>query len=329
MMKHTNHVYSVLGSIAIALVLTGCDLFIDEPIAVAGHVWVGYEPTFLARNEGWLDTRKVHLLETTSASDSLRALQDGKVDGAMLTLDETFKARASGIPLSVVMVFNISAGADMLVARSNISKLSELKGKRIGYEPSSVGDLLLAIILVQAGLSKQDVMLVPISVDKQHDAWVRNQMDAVVTYEPVASQIVEHGGVKLFDTRQTPNLIVDVLAIRSDVLDKRHSDAIRHLIAKHFKALDHLSRNPQDAAYRMSGRLGLTAEGVLAAYKGLVLPDAANNLRLLSGDSSELYKSAEDLSAIMVASGLLKQRDVIGSLIRSEYLTDDFRVSLE
>lgn len=328
MMRYSDQYFSVLGGFALALLLTGCDLFVDEPIAVAGHVWVGYEPTFLARDEGWLDTRKVHLFETISASDSLRALQDGKVDGAMLTLDETFKARASGIPLSVVMVFNISAGADMLVARSTISNLSELKGKRIGYESSSVGDLLLAVILNQAGLSKKDVKLVPISVDKQHDAWVRNQMDAVITYEPVATQIVGHGGGRLFDTRQTPNLIVDVLAIRSDVLDRRHSKAIQHLISSHFKALDHLNRNPQDAAYRMAGRLGLTAEGVLAAYKGLVLPDAANNLRLLSGDSPELYKSAKDLSAIMLASGILKKGDETGSLIRSEYLSEKYRTSL-
>lgn len=313
------------GCLAISQALTGCGWFADKPVSIAGHVWVGYEPTFLARNEGWLDSNQVRLAETRSATESLQALADGSVDGAMLTLDETFKARASGLPLSVVMVFDISAGADMLVARSPIKKIADLKGRRIGFEQSSVGELLLAVVLQEAGLSRQDVNLLPVSVDKQFDAWQQNRLDAVITYEPVASQILELGGTKLFDSRKTSNLIVDVLAIRNDVLDDSHAKAVRHLIAGHFKALDHLNRNPQDAAYRMAERLGLSADDVLAAYKGLLLPDATNNFRLLAGASPELLDSAGRLSALMVRSGLLKREDSLTSLIRADYLPVEFQ----
>ena len=125
------------GAAACAPVLPGCDGFIDLPISVASHVWVGYEPMFLARDKGWLNSQKVLLHETSSAIESLRALKEGKVQGAALTLDEMLCARADGVPLAMVLIFDISAGADMLVARPGIKTLADLKGQRIGYESSS------------------------------------------------------------------------------------------------------------------------------------------------------------------------------------------------
>ena len=311
------------SALALVAAVPSCGWDESKPIAIAAHVWVGYEPLFLACREGWLDTRQVKLLETTSATESLQAISDGRVDGAALTLDEVLKARATGLPLAVVMVFNISAGADMLVVRPGIKQLANLKGQRIGFEPSSVGELLLAEVLRAAGLTPQDVQRVPLSVDKQREAWQRKQIDAAITYEPVATQLLALGAVKLFDSRQVPNTIVDVLAIRLEVLDTAHEEAVRHLVAAHFRGLDHLRRNPQDAAYRMAGHLRVPAAEVLTAFKGLLIPDAANNLRLLAGTSPTLLASAHQLSRIMVKGRFLAQDDTLKALIRADFLPQD------
>lgn len=318
---------SGLGGLALAPTVTGCGWLAKQPISIASHVWVGYEPMFLARSEGWLDTRQVRLVETPSATESLQALAEGKVDGAALTLDEMFKARENGTPLSVVMVFDISAGADMLLARSRLARLADLKGLRIALEQSSVGALLLAEILEKAGLTREDVRLVPLSVDRHLEAWQHDEADVFITYEPVASHLLAQGAHKLFDSRQIPDTIVDVLAIRSDMLDRTHASAVRHLIATHFRALDHLTRNPQDAAYRMARRLNLHAAEVLPAFKGLLLPDATNNRRLLTGTSPPLLATARKLSSIMTRNGLLKHEDTLNSLIHAEFLPVDTTTS--
>jgi NitT/TauT family transport system substrate-binding protein len=310
-----------ISGLGLACALPGCQNQ-GKPITVAAHTWVGYEPMFLAQREGWLDEKQVRLFETTTATESMQALAEGKVDGAALTLDEVFKVRQDGQKLTVVMIYDISAGADMLLARAGIESLAGLKGQRIGYEQSSVGELLLSETLNAAGLKRDDVKLVPLSVDKHRDAWQSNALDAAVTYEPVASELLALGAHKLFDSRQIPNTIIDVLAMRTDLLES-HASAIRHLTKIHVKALDHLTRNPQDAAYRMAEHLKLKASDVMPAFKGLLLPDAAYNRRLMSGATPELLATAGKLAAVMVKNQLLKQDDSLNSLISADFLPID------
>jgi len=316
-----------LGSVCGAVLshaLAGCAGWGDEPVAIAAHVWPGYEPMFLAQREGWLDVRKVRLVESSSATDSLQALMAGRVDGAALTLDEVLKARGRGLPLSVVMVFDISAGADMLVVRPDIRQLSDLKGRTVCFEQGAVGELMLYEILRAAGLKREDVKAITLPIDWHLDAWRGGEVDAVVSYEPVASQLLARGGVRLFDSRRVPDAIVDVLAIRSDVLDRRHANAIRLLLEGCFRALVHLQHNPQDAAYRMVEHLQMARAGdVLAAFRGLVLPDLANNRRLLAGESPALLANARNLVTLMVGNGLLEREDDLASLIRPDYLPAD------
>ncbi|MBI5451402.1 MAG: ABC transporter substrate-binding protein [Gammaproteobacteria bacterium] len=308
------------SGVALAQALAGCEWLGNTPVAIAAHIWPGYEPMFLAQTEGWLDASLVQLVEASSATESMQRLVTGGVQGAALTLDEVLKARAGGVPLSVVMVFDISAGADMLLARAGIKNLADLKGRRVGVEQGAVGSLMLSHVLRDAKLTKHDIEPVAVTIDKQLDAWTRNQVDAVVTYEPVSSKLLQRGAVKLYDSRQIPDAIVDVLAVRSEALDYRHATALRHLLAAYFRAHHHVHSNPHDAAYRMAGHLGLPEGDVLAAYQGLLLPDLASNRRLLSGRPPRLLTTARAVSALMVEEGLLPRQDTLTTLINADYL---------
>jgi len=308
-----------LGGLAFARTAPGCAWLDDKPVTVAAHVWSGYEPLFLAQREGWLDARRVRLVETRSASDSMKALVNGTVEGAALTLDEALRARGNGVPLSVVMIFDISAGADMLIARAGITCIADLRGRSIGFEQGGVGALMLTEALRSAGLTHGDVKLTPLTIDQHLDAWRRNLVDACITFEPVAGRLLGLGGHNLFDSRRLPDTIVDVLAMRGDLLNRR-GNAITVLIQGHFRALEHLWQNPQDAAYRMASHMNLPAAAVLSTFKGMVLPDAANNYRLLTGESPEVLTIARKLSTLMVKNGLLKEEDSMNALILADFL---------
>jgi len=281
----------------------------SRPLKVAAHVWPGYEFMFLADEFGWLDASQVELVPTGFASESLDALLAGEVDAAALTLDEVLLAREQGVRLTIVLVFNVSAGADVVITRAQLADAQDLRDMRIGYEEGAVGALMLEKALRRAGLQLEDVVPVNLPPSAHLDAWDAGRIDALVTYEPFASHLRKKGAVVFFDSRETPNSIFDVLAVRSERLGRPRAGAVRSLLAAHFRALEHFQRNPQDASYRMAPRLGLPAAEVSAAFRGLVLPDLANNHRLLSGDPAPLLRSAAELSRLMKARGLLSRVD--------------------
>lgn len=309
-----------LSALGLLPLFPGCETLFSKPLSIAAHAWPGYEFMFLAMRENWLDKNQVNLIETRSATDSLHKLKDGQADGAALTMDELLTARFEGVALSIVLVFNVSAGADMLLGFPGINRLADIKGKRIGVEEESVSSLILHKALEAAGLSSTDIIKVPLTIADHLDAWKNQQLDAIVTYEPVASQLLADGAVKLFDSRSTPNLIVDALAVRTDRLSVSYRQAIMHLIEAHFKGLYHLNTNPQDASFRMAKHLNLPPEKVLNAYKGLVLPDLKSNHRLLSGNKPVLLQSAGHLNKVLLQTGKINRIDTLNNLIDASFL---------
>lgn len=310
---------TLLGSLACTPLLSGC-LVSPKPISLATHVWPGYEPLSLAEQMGWLDEHQIKLIHTNTFTDSIKLLEAGKIDAAGLTLDEVLRIREQGIKLAVILICDISAGADMVLAKSSIATLAALKGKRLGVEDGALGTLMQYQLLQAAGLKDEDIQVVSLGVEKQLEAWQQGKIDAAISYEPVASHLRLAGGRVIFDSRQASDLIYDVIAVHPSALDEAHSAALSHLIAAHLKALAHINSNPEDAAYRMAARFGMPADQVMSTFKGLVLPDLDNNYRLLSSTPALLLKSAAVVAEVMRKAGILHRQADLGDMIRPEYL---------
>lgn len=287
-------------------------------LILAGHPWPGYEPMFLARTLGYLPP-DLELQEAPTVHASIEAVKTGKADGAMLTMDEVLQLRDDGVPLQIVLVFDVSKGADVLLAQPRISQLSDLKGQRIGTESSALGSLMLAMVLDKAGLRPDQVQIKRIVYEEQEAAWARGEVDALVTYEPVAARLKRTGAHQLLSTREMPDTIFDVLAVRPEVL-KSHGDVLRATLEGHFRALTYLRQNPWDAAYKTVPHLGVSAEEMIASLRGLELPDLVGNQRYLSVQDGDLARVARRLSAIMLNAGVIKHAVETDKLYSGAYL---------
>lgn len=307
--------FAGLGSFA------GCASGEEPGLRIATNPWIGYELLYLSRDLGHLENSGVHLVELLSNSDSIQALSAGTVDGAGLTLDETLAARAAGLDLKIVLVFDFSAGADVLLARPEIAHLAALKGKRIGVEQTGVGALMLDAALKQAGLAATEVNLVSLTSDQHLAAYRNGEVDALVTFEPIASHVAAAGGRRLFDSGAIPGSIVDVLALSSKALEANPQTA-RQLVAHYFNALAYLRQNTADAARRIAPRLGLPAAAVEAGYQKIVLPDLPENRLLLEGAPSRLETSAAKLAALMLREKLLARETSVAGLIDARCLRE-------
>lgn len=286
----------------LGLSLVGCSR--PEPLRVGINPWIGYETLPLAERLGWLPVG-VELRATESLGDSVKALAAGSLDAAGLTLEEMLLARAGGVDLSAVLVFDVSAGGDVLLARADIPSIADLRGRRVGLEASAHGPLVLSRALASAGLTLADVERLTVPPEAQLAAWQEGRVDAVVTYGPVVTRLEHLAARRLFDSRQMPDTIFDVLAVRRDRLDH---PALPGLIEGHFLALNHLEHNRDDALYRIANRQQATFAEVREALSGITLPDLTGNQDLLRA-RGPLYRVAADLSRLMVAEQLLPVPD--------------------
>lgn len=308
------------GALGLSVVLSACQRPV-QPIRVASNVWLGYEPMFLARELGFLSESVARLVEFPSNTACLTALVNHEVSLGALTLDEFLLAREGGVDLRAVLVFDESNGADVVLGGPNVQTLTDLRGKRIGVESSAVGALMLTKLLDLANLSAADVVKVEVTLERHVEAFRKGQVDAIVTFEPVASQLVSEGARRLLDSSRFPGLIVDVLvAHTSDLV--REGDQIRQLLAAYFQALDYWLARPQDAARLMAPRLQLTPDQVVSSFGGISVPDLVGNRAWLTGGRPRLMAAAETVGAIMQRTHLLKAAPNLAKLCDASFLPE-------
>lgn len=305
-----------ISSLLLCLLLTACNQN-DGPIRIATHIWPGYEFLALGKTLDYIPDSVAELVDSRSATESLQQLHSGQADAAALTLDEVLLARSQGLDLRIILVMDISLGADQIIARSNIQQLRDLKGKTIAVEDTAVGRLLMMKAIHQAGLSLYDIDVMPVTIDEHIKLWQSGQADAIVTYEPAASSILQHGGHIVFDSSQVPETIVDVLAVKTETIQD-HAEMLQTLVAGFFKSQKHFFTNPQDAAYRMSDRLNVPSQSVMSLYQGMELPSLERNRKLLSADNPQLLHVANDILSLKLFSESHSKH------LTKQLYTDDF-----
>jgi NitT/TauT family transport system substrate-binding protein len=113
------------------------------PVRIGSNLWPGYEPLYVLRERGMLPPG-LRLVELVSASQVMRGIRNGLLDGGGLTLDEALRLAAETGDVELVAVMDLSAGADAVVGRGEVRTLAQLAGKVVGVEKSAVGAYLLA-----------------------------------------------------------------------------------------------------------------------------------------------------------------------------------------
>lgn len=277
-------------------------------------MWTGYAPFFLARDLDYLDPSRVRLVEYSSSSEAIRALRNNAIEAAALTLDEAIMLRDTGIDSRVVLVIDISNGADVVLGRGEVKTLSDLKGRRVGAESNALGAFVLSRALAKAGLSPADVIDVPLLFSEHERAFLEERVDAVVTFEPARTKLLKAGAHLLFDSTEMPGEIVDVLAVRADYL-RGHENQITELLRAWFRGLDYLIQNPGDAAHRNAHRFGLSEKEFLKSLEGMHHPSLTEDQRIIGGTEPPLARTARLLSDVMLRENLISKRGDPGSII--------------
>ncbi|HVE21164.1 MAG TPA: ABC transporter substrate-binding protein [Acidocella sp.] len=150
-----------------------------------------HAPLFAARYSGAFDRAglDVVLVPPTDPDLPPRLLAAGKADAALSYQTQLYLLVDQGLPLRRTGTL-IDKPLNTLTAlgRSGITKLADLKGRKIGYSVAGVEEALIGTMLRHAGLGLSDVTLVNVNFELV-TALMSNEVDAVIgtyrTYEDI------------------------------------------------------------------------------------------------------------------------------------------------
>ena len=149
--------FCALTGLALALPLVGCVSEPEAALRIGTNVWIGSEPLYLARGLGCFDPAVVQLVEYPSASEVLRAYRNQAIDGMVISLDELFGIAVDGLEPRIVLVVDVSNGADVVVGRAGMHTMRDLKGKSVAVESGALGAFVLSRALALSGMQASDV----------------------------------------------------------------------------------------------------------------------------------------------------------------------------
>jgi len=291
-------------------ILNGCHFESNVKILKIGtNSWPGYESLHLAQINN-LYNENIKVIEYNSASEVLEKYRKGSIHAAALTLDEVIRLKVQGYSPIIVSVLDISNGADSIISTKNIKKMQDLKGKYIGVEDGALGAFMLNRALEYSNMKQNELEIISLSIDKHESAFKENIIDAVVTFEPVRSKLLNYGGHEIFSSKLIPNEIVDVL-----VVDKNYynQDYINDILQALDITIKKINSNDVDTLNKMSKRLALSTNDLKIALEGLVIPRVKESNRIL--ETKEIEITINKIQDIMYEASFLSKKIDAKSLL--------------
>lgn len=297
-----------------ALLLTSACTPQPEPMVVGGNSWLGYQPLYLAESVGAYAGQGIEMRELPTSLDTVRAFRRGDIKAAALTLEEALMLAESGMPLCIPLVMSYSNGADTLLVQQGIDTLTELKGKRIGVENTAVGAHMLARALELGELGLTDIIVIPVDLDGQYQAFIEGRVDALITFEPLRTLLLAQGAKEIFSSAEIPNEITDLLVVEQGYFEQ-HPQQVSVLLEGWFKGLALMLGEmdvPQQAWLQQ--RTGLNAEELEQGLKLIRFHPQEKNVSILSQRQHPFRLAARKVNEDMLQRRVIGQRMPIDGL---------------
>ena len=170
--------------------------------ALAENVIIGHfgspTPMQVARAAGTFDAATGWTIEWRqfgSGTEVIAAMASGDVQVAELGSSPLAIGTSQGLEIQLFMIAQGLGTAESLIATktSGVTKIEDLKGKKIAVPVGSTAHYSLMGGLSHAGIAETDVTIVNLPADQIAAAWDSGQVDAAFIWEPVQNQILQTG----------------------------------------------------------------------------------------------------------------------------------------
>lgn len=311
---------AVVLTTLLALGLTACQPEPGPSLRIGTNLWPGYEPLYVAHEQKAFEGLDVQLIEYRAAGQVLNGLRKGTINMAAVTLDEAVRIAASGIAIDVIWLFNVSDGADQLLASPEIRDISALKGKKIGVEGNALGAYLLQRFFSLHQLDPSAYEVVGLDLAAHAQAMATGEIDAVMTFEPEKSKLLRQGAHALFSSKEVPGEVLDVLIVRRDSQDAPTEAQLQQFIRQYHQLFSQMLPRWQYWYPLLNRRMKLQEDELQRTFSELKIPTVEEQLQILS-DQQHMQKILRGYQDVLLQIGMISQHCDCGQLINTRYLS--------
>ncbi|MCB1843462.1 MAG: putative urea ABC transporter substrate-binding protein, partial [Halioglobus sp.] len=193
--------------------------------SICWSIYVGWVPWDYGEAEGivkkWADKYgiSIDVVQINDYVESINQYTAGEFDGCTMTnMDALTIPAAGGVDSTALIVGDFSNGNDAVILKG-ATELADIKGQTVNLVELSVSHYLLARGLQTVGLSEKDVKVVNTSDADMVAAYTTDDVTAVVTWNPLVSEILAMpGSTNVFDSSQIPGEVIDLTIVNTKTL---------------------------------------------------------------------------------------------------------------
>ena len=290
-------------------------------ITIGMSGWTGFAPLTLAKEAGLFKKRGLDVtIKKIPQKDRHLAIASGDIQCAATTVETWIVWNANGVATTQIFQLDKSYGADGMVVKPNIAKISDLKGKTVAADaPGTATYFTLAWMLKKNGLSLKDVTVVNLAPQAAANAMIAGtaQIDAGMTYEPFLSAVrAKPEAGKIIATTLDYPMVMDTFGCTPKFLAE-NPKAAQALATSYFQALEMIKNEPQKAFQIMGADVKQSAEAFEASQKYLRWQDKAANQKFFAGEHAQFSKEAADL---LLEAGIIKQLPDMSKLADTRFI---------
>ncbi len=291
-------------------------------LKIGSGKWTGYEPFYLAQKTGIFknNNTQIEFFHNLQVDEEIQALKSGKLDAAAITLDMAISLYNSGFPIKAVLIIDYSLGGDMILSRNDINDIEDLKGKKIGMEKLYVNDYFLARSLAEKKINKNDIELVYLNKQELKDALSDKKVDAIVAYNPIATNLMQDGIKVLFSSKEIPGSIVDLLVFPKKIFED-NKENIKSIVQSWFDALKYIENNYSQSMKIMAENEDVPEYEYKLAFDEIALPDLKENLAFFDLESEKnIFKVSDITNDFIIKRANINQKLNLSEMFDSSIL---------
>ena len=312
----TLRVLALLGSALFGLTLS---LPAATKLLVGHDLWIGYSGVFVAQDKGFFKEAglDIELKPFSNPGETLPAMAAGRLDIGLTTVQNLVLLNGTSDSSAVaIALIDASNGADAIVAKTSITSLADLKGRKVGVTLGEVNEFLLLKGLEKAGMKESDLDIVNMSADDGGAAFVAGKIDAAVTWEPWVTKAQSAGGHALFTSAEIPDTIMDCIAVPAKSLAAKRATYAAFLAAIS-RGVELLASRPDECLPIIAKYLESPVDDVKSMLARDKIYDLAANRKLFgaSGTNAPAFETLRSVAAFTFSKGLVPRKVDAATLI--------------